>query len=223
MPGGPYRYVALPAGHSTVVQQLRRTGPVHSSIRVPGRYGIPGVDYSGSTTGLSADGDTLVLAELWGNRTPRTTRLIVLGAPRLNVRARIVLRGSFTLFILGAFCAGLYAAAHQSYRFAAADTASERFRPKAIAWVLAGGVFAGVIGPQLVIATKDLWPPLFAATAYPTEPLPMPDVPEVGVIQLALLTAVHPHVDTAVTATVPVPPLAPKLCDVGEVVPQLAP
>jgi len=75
-----------------------------------------------------------------------------------------VLRGSFALFILGAFCAGLYAAAHQSYRFAATDAASDGFRPKAVAWVLAGGVFAGVLGPQLVIATKDIWPPLFAAT-----------------------------------------------------------
>jgi predicted MFS family arabinose efflux permease len=76
-----------------------------------------------------------------------------------------VLQGSFSLFILGALCAGLYAAAHQSYRFAAADTASDSFRPKAVAWVLAGGVLAGVIGPQLVIATKDAWPPhLFAAT-----------------------------------------------------------
>jgi len=74
-----------------------------------------------------------------------------------------VMRGSFVLFNVGTFCAGLYAAAHLSYRFAATDTSSEAFRPKAIAWVLAGGVFAGVIGPQLVIATKDLWP-LFAAT-----------------------------------------------------------
>jgi hypothetical protein len=96
-PGSPYQYVALPSGHSTLVQQLRRTGPVQSSIRLPGRYGIPGVDYNGSTTGLSADGYTLVLAELWGNRTPRTTRLIVLGAPRLTVRERIVLRGWFTV------------------------------------------------------------------------------------------------------------------------------
>src|SRR5262245_6619753 len=73
--------------------------------------------------------------------------------------------GSFALFIVAAFCAGLYAAAHQSYRFAATDTASDSFRPKAVAWVLAGGVFAGVLGPQLVIATKDAWPPhLFAAT-----------------------------------------------------------
>lgn len=76
-----------------------------------------------------------------------------------------VLYGSFLLFLVGAFCCGLYGAGHQSYRFAAADTASESFRPKAISWVLAGGVFAGVIGPQLIIFTKDAWPPfLFAAT-----------------------------------------------------------
>ncbi len=76
-----------------------------------------------------------------------------------------VLQGSFVLFCLGAFCAGFYAAAHQSYRFAAADTASDAFRPKAISWVLAGGVFASLLGPQLVIVTKDVWQPyLFAAT-----------------------------------------------------------
>src|SRR5580704_7241895 len=81
------------------------------------------------------------------------------------VGALAVINGSFGLFLLGAFCCGLYAAAHQSYRFAAADTASPRFRPRAVSWVLAGGVFAGVLGPQLVIFTKDLWAPyLFAAT-----------------------------------------------------------
>ena len=76
-----------------------------------------------------------------------------------------VLQGSFLLFNVGAVFSGLYASAHQSYRFAAADTASEAFRPKAISWVLFGGVVAGVVGPQLVIVTQDLWPPyLFAAT-----------------------------------------------------------
>src|SRR6202043_2572527 len=60
---------------------------------------------------------------------------------------------------------GPYAAAHQSFRFAATDPASPQFRPKAIAWVLAGGIFAAVIGSQLVIFTKDAWPPyLFAGT-----------------------------------------------------------
>jgi len=75
------------------------------------------------------------------------------------------MHGSFPLLLLGTFCGGLYAAAHMSYRFAAADTASEAYRPKVVSWVLAGGVFAAVIGPQIVIFTKDLMPPhLFAAT-----------------------------------------------------------
>ena len=71
----------------------------------------------------------------------------------------------FCSFLSGTLCGGLYAAAHQSYRFAAADTASAHFRAKAVSWVLAGGIFAGVIGPQLVILTKDAWPAyLFAGT-----------------------------------------------------------
>jgi MFS family permease len=76
-----------------------------------------------------------------------------------------VLSGSFALLILGTLCGGLYGSAHQSYRFAATDTASPQFRAKAVSWVLAGGVFAGVIGPQLVIFTKNIWPAyMFAAT-----------------------------------------------------------
>jgi MFS family permease len=75
------------------------------------------------------------------------------------------MHGSFELLLAGTFCGGLYAAAHMSYRFAAADTASESYRPKVVSWVLAGGIFAAVIGPQIVIFTKDLMPPqLFAAT-----------------------------------------------------------
>jgi predicted MFS family arabinose efflux permease len=76
-----------------------------------------------------------------------------------------VIQGSFLVFNLGTFFSGLYAAAHAAYRFAAADTASEAFRPKAISWVLIGGIFAGVLGTQLVILTKDHIPQfLFAAT-----------------------------------------------------------
>jgi len=76
-----------------------------------------------------------------------------------------VVSSSFLLLLAGTLCAGLYAAAHQSYRFAATDTASTHFRAKAVAWVLAGGICAAVIGPQLVIFTQNLWPPyLFAGT-----------------------------------------------------------
>jgi MFS family permease len=77
-----------------------------------------------------------------------------------------VIVGAFWLLLLGAFFGGLYAAAQQSYRFAAADTASERMRPKVVSWVLAGGVFAALIGPQLVIFTKDLLPVYLFAASY---------------------------------------------------------
>jgi MFS family permease len=77
-----------------------------------------------------------------------------------------VISGSFVLLLAGAFCGGLYAAAHLSYRFVAADTASEAFRPRAVSWVLAGGVFAAIIGPQLVIHTKDLLAPYVFAASY---------------------------------------------------------
>ena len=76
-----------------------------------------------------------------------------------------VTQGSFLIFCVGTFVSGLYAAAHLSYRFAAADTASDAFRPKAISWVMIGGIVSGIIGPQVVIFTKDVLPPfLFAAT-----------------------------------------------------------
>jgi len=77
-----------------------------------------------------------------------------------------VVGGSFALLLAGTFCGGLYAATHQSYRFAAADTASEAYRAKAVSWVLAGGIFAAIIGPQLVIATKDLLTPYVFAASY---------------------------------------------------------
>jgi len=72
---------------------------------------------------------------------------------------------SFALFCLATFIGGFYQAVAQSLRFAATDTASPAFRPKAISWVMAGGVFAGVLGPQLVNLTMDLWSPyLFMAS-----------------------------------------------------------
>ena len=71
----------------------------------------------------------------------------------------------FPLLCAATFFGGIYAAASQSYRFAAADGASPRLQPKVISWVMAGGVAAGIIGPQLVQQTMDLWPQhLFAAT-----------------------------------------------------------
>lgn len=104
------------------------------------------------------------LAKAYGRRFALQTGSIF-GVLAGLISCAAVLQGSFWLLLGGTFCGGLYAAAHQSYRFAACDTASDRFRPKAISYVLAGGLFAAFIGPQVVIFTKDQWPPyLFAAT-----------------------------------------------------------
>src|ERR1700755_2723268 len=69
-----------------------------------------------------------------------------------------ILRGSFVLFCCATFLGGLYGAVSQSYRFAAADGASISYRPEGGSGEMAGGVFAGVLGPQLVQWTMDIWP-----------------------------------------------------------------
>ncbi len=62
---------------------------------------------------------------------------------------------SFPIFLAGSFLTGIYMSAHGFYRFAAVDTASEEFRPKAISYVMAGGLLAAIVGPQLVKVTSD--------------------------------------------------------------------
>src|SRR6202000_736970 len=77
-----------------------------------------------------------------------------------------ILHASFPLFCGATFLGGLYGAVSQSYRFAAADGASAEYRPKAVSWVMAGGVFAGVLGPQLVQWTMDVWQPYLFAFSF---------------------------------------------------------
>lgn len=77
-----------------------------------------------------------------------------------------ILHASFALFCLATFLGGLYGSVAQSYRFAAADGASAAYRPKAVSWVMAGGVFAGVLGPQLVQWTMDIWSPYLFAFSF---------------------------------------------------------
>ncbi len=86
--------------------------------------------------------------------------------------------GSFWLFCIATLCSGLYASVVQSFRFAAADGVSAADRPRALSWVMAGGVFAGVLGPQLVTWTMGLWAPYLFAASY---------VAQAGVALLAML------------------------------------
>lgn len=65
---------------------------------------------------------------------------------------------SFLIFCLGTFIAGSYGSFVQSYRFAAADSVAPDHRPKAISWVMIGGLCAAIIGPQLTIWPRDAYP-----------------------------------------------------------------
>ena len=63
--------------------------------------------------------------------------------------------GSFAIFLMGSFLTGIYMSAQGFYRFAATDTATKSFRPKAISYVMAGGLASAIIGPQIVKVTAE--------------------------------------------------------------------
>jgi hypothetical protein len=66
-------------------------------LRVSGHYGVPGAAFNGTMTGLSANGRTLVLAQIVQTGVPRVTRLLVLNAPRLRIRSRVTVPGWSTV------------------------------------------------------------------------------------------------------------------------------
>jgi MFS family permease len=77
------------------------------------------------------------------------------GATGAAIGAWGLITQSFALFLLGSLLTGIYMSAQGFYRFAAADTASDSFRPKAISYVMAGGLASAIIGPQLVKVTSE--------------------------------------------------------------------
>lgn len=105
------------------------------------------------------------LAKVYGRRT---AFLVGAGCGFLAglVGALGLLLQSFGLFCAATLLAGFYGSVVMTFRFAAADGASAAFRPRALSWVMAGGVFAGVLGPQLVTWTMDAWSPHVFVASY---------------------------------------------------------
>lgn len=71
---------------------------------------------------------------------------------------------NFWIFIAGTSCMGAFNAFNQYLRFAAAETATESFRPKAISLVIGGGIVAAFVGGTLAGQTGLLLVPQFLAT-----------------------------------------------------------
>jgi MFS family permease len=86
------------------------------------------------------------------------------GAAGALVAGYGMMSGSFLLLLLGSYLSGIYMSAQGFYRFAATDTASEAFRPKAISYVMAGGLLSAIIGPQLNKLTLDSFAVPFLGT-----------------------------------------------------------
>ena len=73
---------------------------------------------------------------------------------------------SFYLFILGSILLGFSQANQQFYRYAAADNVSNNLKSKAISLVLAGGVIAAVVGPEVSRYSFDLFPDYIYLATY---------------------------------------------------------
>ncbi len=80
--------------------------------------------------------------------------------------AAAIFQSNFWLFAAAMALIGVGGSFVQQYRFAAADNAPSSFKPRAISWVLGGGVFAAIIGPQTVIFTRNLFEPVMFAGAF---------------------------------------------------------
>lgn len=96
--GSDVRYLTVNVPGWTVLERVGKDG-VDSWQNLRGQFGVPGAAFDRSTTGLSADGRTLVLAGFPRRYPPRSTRLLVLRLKRFgaHVRARITVPGWFTV------------------------------------------------------------------------------------------------------------------------------
>jgi MFS family permease len=71
---------------------------------------------------------------------------------------------NFPLMCLGGVILGYAVASLQMYRFAAVELVPAGYRARAISWVTAGGVVAGIIGPAMVQWSYDKLMPIYVAT-----------------------------------------------------------
>ena len=131
-PGGSERLLTRRVAGDTVVIAVRRgSGRVLRSRRIAGRWSVPPVSLDNRTTGLSADGRTLVLVRPTREIPPASTRLAILDARGLVVLRRIELRGFFTVDAISPDGASLYLVQYpgddvSQYRVRALDTRTGR-------------------------------------------------------------------------------------------------
>ncbi|MBM3952318.1 MAG: MFS transporter [Rhodospirillales bacterium] len=120
----------------------------------------------------------------------------ILGA---GLAAYAVYSGNFVLFAIGSATLGVHNAFWQYFRFAAADLADDDFRPKAISYVMAGGLVAAFIGPEVAKLFRESIPAAPFAGSYAA-------LAGMFVVNIVLLRLVRiPLPTTALSAGRPLP------------------
>lgn len=82
------------------------------------------------------------------------------------ISALAIWQSSFWLYCFAMLFGGAYAAVVLAFRFAAAECVEPHDRARALSAVMAAGIVAGVLGPQLVTYTMNLWQPHMFAMTY---------------------------------------------------------
>jgi hypothetical protein len=91
------RYMTFPARKGTVLAEVETaSGQVLNSRALPTRWSVPLVAYDVSTSGLSADGKTLVLIEPRRAFPRQDTTFSVIGTRHLRTRSTFTLQGDFS-------------------------------------------------------------------------------------------------------------------------------
>jgi len=164
----------------TVAQAiLGSAGPLSFSVGALAGYQLLGADKSLATTpltgfniGVALGAVAVALAARFLGRKAGFILGALLCSTGGALAAVALFRMDFWLFALGLMLIGLAGGFTQKIRFAAADASPSFYKPKAISWILAGGVVSAIVGPQLAIFGKDVLAPVtFAGTFIALVPL----------------------------------------------------
>lgn len=105
-----------------------------------------------------------------------------------------VYTGNFVIYCLGAIPAGVGFGISQHLRFAAAEVADQHAKARAISLVLAGGVIAAIIGPEMVKRTNALIPDYVFLATY----LYLPILPVITAILLSFVKVPPAQIKTGI-------------------------
>jgi len=164
----------------TVAQAiLGSAGPLSFSVGALAGYQLLGADKSlatapltGFNIGVALGAVAVALAARFLGRKAGFILGALLCSTGGALAAVALFRIDFWLFALGLMLIGLAGGFTQKIRFAAADASPSFYKPKAISWILAGGVVSAIVGPQLAIFGKDVLAPVtFAGTFIALVPL----------------------------------------------------